>query len=398
VKNLSLWSASIQSKNDIRSLTGLRGIAAIYVVFYHYFPLTAAVLTNPAKRVLDHGCLAVDLFFVLSGFVMAMNYAPLFAARLTLAAYRTFLGRRIARIYPLYLAATFAGSIAIGVGWLAYTPSVPLGTAAAANVLLVQAWGIAPSFDSPAWSISAEWAAYLIFPLLLVPTMLRRPTWAWVSAGASAAVLAALCLISNALIGDHRHDYLIRTPLNHNGYWLALPVARCIAEFTLGLIAFRLATTAFGRRLATSAWMCPALCLLALCLLASPHSDLAIVLLLPFLVIGLSGEQHVIGRLLASPPLVLLGTLSYSIYLSHKLLLGLLVWLTARAAAHGTHHPTAVAAAACMALTVTISALAYRLIEAPGRAWIRRLLAGGGIRRPTPETRRSASLGDSAAQ
>ena len=84
--------------SEIRALTGLRGIASLYVVLFHYFqPLP---LVGYLRTLLGHGYLAVDLFFVLSGFVMALNYGSRFAAGAHWPEYRLFLCRRFARVYP----------------------------------------------------------------------------------------------------------------------------------------------------------------------------------------------------------------------------------------------------------------------------------------------------------
>src|ERR1700712_169365 len=96
---------------ELRSLTGLRGVAAVLVVLDHYWQGVAP--TNPAKTLLAHGYLAVDLFFVLSGFVMTFNYASLFQEGYSFAAFRLFLSRRIARVYPLYLVCTLVAFLLI---------------------------------------------------------------------------------------------------------------------------------------------------------------------------------------------------------------------------------------------------------------------------------------------
>ena len=365
-------SPPIRSPVEVRALTGLRGVAACYVLIYHYFPLefgTAA--RNGFTNFLGHGYLAVDLFFVLSGFVMAMNYRHLFDRGWSTAGYLRFLGRRIARIYPLYLAATAAGFILVAAGSLRYPPTPQLGLALLANVLMVQAWGVASSFDSPAWSISAEWAAYLAFPLLLAP-MFRRASVAAVAATVCAVVLALLSFQRASLA----HDFNVHEPLNLSGPWLALPVVRCIAEFALGLLSFRVAGTDVSRRVLSNRWVAPLLCGVIVGIMAVPQSDLAVVLLFPVLVTSLANGTHLPARVLSSPPAELAGRLSFSIYLTHKLFYGVLLWVYTRGHAAGIAHAQFYAAAVCIALTAPTAWCAYRFIEVPGRSRLRRLFEG----------------------
>ena len=88
-------------RTEIRSLTGVRGVAALLVVVYH-FTLVAFSPRNP----LGPGYIAVDWFFVLSGFVMAKVHSDDFAEGWSGPAYAVFLQKRFARVYPLYMIAT----------------------------------------------------------------------------------------------------------------------------------------------------------------------------------------------------------------------------------------------------------------------------------------------------
>jgi peptidoglycan/LPS O-acetylase OafA/YrhL len=344
-------------------------VAAIYVLLFHYAWLDSSTSHNPVVTFLQHGYLAVDLFFVLSGFVMTMTYSHLFASGFSRAAYLKFLGRRIARIYPLYLVAALAGFIGVSAGWLAYTHLAPMSVSLFLNIIMVQAWGFVGSFDSPEWSISAEWAAYLLFPTLLIPTMFRKAASAWLAALVSAGTLALLCAFP-------MHSYNLRAPLNIGEPGFALPVVRCVCDFVLGLLAFRLGATSVGRYAAASRWLGPALCLLTVALIVVPKSDLAVVLLFPFVVVVLSSDVHIVGRALSSPFAQLLGKLSFSIYLTHKLLLGTLFWIDGRARSAGLAHAHLYAVGACIALTAIIATIAYRTIEVPGRRWLRELFEG----------------------
>jgi peptidoglycan/LPS O-acetylase OafA/YrhL len=359
---------------EIRPLTGLRGVAALYVVFYHY--LSGVPMTSYPSILLGHGDLAVDLFFMLSGFVMALNYSHMFAERWTLRSYLLFLGRRIARVYPLYLVATVCGMVCLLFGWANMTSHLSHGTVFLANLFMVQTWGIAPSLDTAAWSISAEWAAYLVFPLLLVPTLFLRPKWAWLTAF---ICVVSLCLVVHAAPTDPKQPMHIIDPP------FGLPVWRCLPEFAMGLLSYRVASGRFGQRLGASAWASPVLCAAVLLLLGVLYADLAVVALFPLLLISLASGNSLPARLLSSPVAMFLGTLSYGIYIVHQLMTPLMIWLHARLAAHGTAHPQTIAAAAGLALTCPLAYAGYRWIELPGRRWLRHIFEGKSLARVSAE-------------
>src|SRR3954452_336502 len=129
--------------------------------------------------------LFVDMFFILSGFVISYSYPS--DAR-GLKAYSRFMIRRIARIYPLHLLSLLIFVLLIGVGLERTARSTPLDFLY--NLMLLQAWGVTDhlSFNSPSWSISAEFFCYLIFPLLMLLARKVHPL-------VLAAIVAALYLV-----------------------------------------------------------------------------------------------------------------------------------------------------------------------------------------------------------
>lgn len=152
------------------ALTGIRGIAAWLVVLYHIRLSLNALLPGEVIAALAKGYLAVDLFFMLSGFVIWYNYAD----RLRTgggAETRLFLWRRFARVWPLH--AVILAAFAVFAGLLLATgrptPGYPLAELPL-HLLLVQNWGLTPAltWNHPAWSISTEFAAYLLFPLIVL--------------------------------------------------------------------------------------------------------------------------------------------------------------------------------------------------------------------------------------
>ena len=152
--------------NDIKPLTGLRFFAAFWLLLYFFWGrlgLDDAFFPNIIKM----GYMGVDLFFILSGFVLAHVYGPQFEKEKY--SYGSFVWARLARVYPLHLICLLAmiGVWAIGVKIGAnFAPKAFDVSQLPFHIALLQAWGTVKSdgWNFPSWSISAEWFAYFTFP------------------------------------------------------------------------------------------------------------------------------------------------------------------------------------------------------------------------------------------
>jgi peptidoglycan/LPS O-acetylase OafA/YrhL len=181
---------------DLKPLTTVRFWAAAWVVLYDYWP----DLTGGRPLGIAKGYLGVELFFVLSGFILSHVYLREWEGKRF--RYGAFLWARIARIWPLHVATLIGigllGAAATVMG-VQMTHSVLAWDALPANLLLVHAWNLAPrvGWNHASWSISAEWFAYLAFPLfaLLSAALARRPRL---------AVAGALALIVGGYWGFER--------------------------------------------------------------------------------------------------------------------------------------------------------------------------------------------------
>jgi peptidoglycan/LPS O-acetylase OafA/YrhL len=163
-------AAGANSNPRYRSLDSYRFIAAGLVVLLHYheeFALKLGAVT-PIVTKLE---VMVDFFFVLSGFVIAVTYGKAMA---NAGDYARFLQRRVARLLPLHVAVltVFIGLAAANkFGWMTANHTDILDFhALPANILMLHAWGFVDhlSFNAASWSISAEWLAYVLFPVLLI--------------------------------------------------------------------------------------------------------------------------------------------------------------------------------------------------------------------------------------
>ena len=371
-------------QGEIRALTGLRGWAATMVVAYHSSELVLPAGAPTAFQ--SHGYLWVDLFFVLSGFVMALTYAGRFATLGAWAAMPDFLLRRIARIYPLYavVTLTYAGVLALGLA--ASGPYPKLGQVLVLNLLMVQGWGLAPSLSGTAWSISTEWFAYLLFPASLFLAL--RGGWG----RAGLLLLPALAaLLAMTWAADPPLAYL-ETPRRgpFDMYYAASlwPLARTVAEFSLGLLAYRV----FAVKWAWDLWANPMTAAVTagaiVALMAQPGTDIFIVPLFPLLVLTLAVGEHFLARLFASPPLHALGVLSYAIYMLHpRTNRAITALLTRLAEITGPLGPIAMPALSFV-LLLAVATLAYWGVEKPGRRMIRGLSAAAPrARRPSTGVR-----------
>jgi peptidoglycan/LPS O-acetylase OafA/YrhL len=153
--------------NDLRALTTLRFVAAAWLLAYQFRDRLGLDL-GAVSGTIARGSLGVDLFFILSGFILAHVYAGKVESRSY--AHIDFLVNRIARVYPLHLA-TLAAMLILWAGARMLGVSFPEDafklTDLPAHLAMVHAWGFTETvgWNFPSWSISAEWFAYLLFPL-----------------------------------------------------------------------------------------------------------------------------------------------------------------------------------------------------------------------------------------
>lgn len=341
---------------QLDALTGIRGIAAWFVVLFHMRLSMKALLPPTAIAVLSQGYLAVDLFFMLSGFVMWLNYG----ARLQqggLSEAPRFWWKRFARVWPLH-AAVLAGLALFALVLLAtgrdasHYPFAELPL----QLLLVQNWGFthALTWNDPAWSISTELAAYILFPF----AVLGLP-WRKLRVPALLAAAALLCAMLFALFFAFGKTSL-GADVPHFGLW------RCLAEFALGMVLCRLWQERRETRGAALAAFAAGVALFV----AGFTADLPGIAFVPAgfatLLLALALDCGPLARALGSRPLRALGDASYATYLIHYPLLTLyklgfvdqsvqLSWADV---------------AAFLALVLVASLLIYRLFEKPVQRWL----------------------------
>lgn len=359
--------AASRSGGELRALTSCRGIAALTVAIYHVLYAYYSYHGTGLHSEIGRGYLCVDFFFVLSGFVIAYAYRGYFLDGASLVRYRTFLIRRIGRTYPLYVSIlTFLivetllvyGNFR-GRGPLALESHYPVPVAIA-NYLLVFDWGLKiHGFVGASWSISTEFAAYIVFPLFVSVCFARS---AWIRAAAlatSLATLAALCATEPSL------DLYAGVP----------SLLRCFAEFCLGIFAFRLYNggNIWSERISRDAVILVIVGMGAAAL--ALRSDLAVVLCFPPFVAAVAGNRGRCMAVLETPVLHRLGLISYSIYLVHPLLQTSVLVAAPALQSFGFGETAAVGIATIVIVLVilALSHLTYRFIEEPGRHTFRRL-------------------------
>ena len=356
--------------NEVRAFTGIRGIAALYVALYHFG--LPGLLHGRARTILGHGYIAVDLFFMLSGFVMALTYRDLFAGRSPLRGMLDFLGKRIARIYPLYALASIVALVVVIWAGLSTRADQITPTKILANLLMIQSWGISDSYVGPAWSISTEWAAYLIFPLLCSVMLFGQR-----QAALACSFVAFLFLVLLAeLPADTTHVVRASGPLDLYDGQNYGAVARCLIEFLLGMMCFRLSRHDGLAKRVGRPWVAFALLALILGLLTVPGSDIFVIPPVALLLVSLARDEGAVAGLLGSPLCRWLGTISYSIYLFHTTVEAVAEPPIRRAVeSSGVPDARGVELACLVALVLAIASLTYGLVEKPGRSLLRRVFA-----------------------
>ena len=147
----------------LNNLTGLRFYAAFWVFLYHFFPVYTSL---PKVGYFEIGYLGVDLFFILSGFILTyVYYDKFFVNKVSVIDYWNFVVKRFAKIYPLHFIITLIFiPLLYGAKYIFNQTTVNIySDTIIHNFLMIHAWNMSEnySWNFPSWSISAEWFAYL---------------------------------------------------------------------------------------------------------------------------------------------------------------------------------------------------------------------------------------------
>ncbi|HYI41437.1 MAG TPA: acyltransferase [Allosphingosinicella sp.] len=304
--------APAEPSADLPALTGIRGLAAWFVVLYHIRSGAVSYVPAEASWALSKGYLAVDLFFMLSGFVLWLNYSDRLR-RDGFAAVPGYLARRVARIWPLHLfilALTLIYALLVAATGELNTVHYPWAELPL-HVLLIHNWGFTGglAWNDPSWSISGEAAAYLLFPLIALAVDWRRLSPAW-----AVGALLLLALLLSAVMGWNG-AFILDRDIPRFG------LLRALTEFTMGTII-----CALWRRWCSVPGVAAALAggLVAAALLlgfaAGAPETLVVPLFLAGLLLALASTADRPGNPLAARPIHYLGEISYSTYLVHFLL------------------------------------------------------------------------------
>jgi peptidoglycan/LPS O-acetylase OafA/YrhL len=222
----------------------------------------------------------------------------------------------------------------------------------------------------PAWSISTEAAAYILFPLLVAGALAGSRWRAAAFAACAAATLVLLSFIPFAWLHTLRRS----GPLDISGGETLWSLVRCLAGFSLGLVTWRVAEANAARiaRLGGA----PDLLILALFagLWWIHGTDIALVALFPPLILLLCSERSMLGRALGSPLPHRMGDWSYAIYLLHWPALTLMPALLPTIKATHLPHAWSATLALMAAFTLVLAALAHRFVERPARSALRSLM------------------------
>jgi peptidoglycan/LPS O-acetylase OafA/YrhL len=345
---------------DIRALTGVRGVAAAVIVVYHFGDVQLYGGGSLSYYRIPHGYLPVDLFFMLSGYVIGLTYRDAFKEAFGagyLKDYAIFMLKRVARLYPAYvvigllyvakIAAELSGQDTLSM----FSPYDIAG-----NLLMITGWGLhIQPLIGVSWAASAEMGSYLLLPLLLSVAIRRGQL---VSGFTALAALAAIVAVSLSGRGDSGPLDVV----NGNSFY---PLLRAVAGFTLGLVIYRFAGALDRLSGASQDVLLAAVLGAILVNVVLEAGDRLLYLLFIPLVALLSRDGRLAQALFGNAPVYRLGIISYSIYLIHPLFVSFAV------RAWRDFGQTAIAylagSAACFVAIWLLSELSYRLVEMPGR-------------------------------
>jgi peptidoglycan/LPS O-acetylase OafA/YrhL len=349
-------------KPPLPALTGVRTLLAVNIMFFHFTPPHMTYL----YPLINNSYVFVGFFFLLSGFILAYNYAD----RAATLDRRDFWRARFARLYPIYLLSLLLFVSMLGAEWHA-RPHGEFVAGVILTPLLLQGWSpaLATFWNTVAWTLSAEAVLYFAFPWLI------RLPWPKTPGRLIALLLGIWCvgLIPHSLYLHFNPDHLTG-PANRysSGTWIRTlkytPLAYActfLAGITLGKLQAGLTLTPRQRTLIAAASLAALAVFFATTVDHVPYVLMHGGLLVPLfaaLVVGLSG-QNIFASAFAWKPIELLGQASYALFLLHFNFINFLRQYHLPERLHFAAYDPWVSYAA----TLVLSVIAMQLVEKPAR-------------------------------
>lgn len=362
--------ATSPAKNHYVVLDGLRGVASLIVVVFHLFE---AYSGGDAKRqIINHGYLAVDFFFLLSGFVIAYAYDDRWAGM----GQWDFYKRRLVRLQPMIIVGGLIGAALLAFQHFSVFPKLPAASAwQVVGVMLLsfvmiplpksadlRGWDEIYPLNGPQWSLFYEYIANILYAVGL-RKLSNRALGVFVA-------LAGLALI-HLLVFGARGDLIGGWALDANGVRIGL--TRVLFPFFAGVLLMRL-----GKRIRIGNAF--AVCsLLLIAVLALPrfggaerpwlnglYEAVCVIVLFPLIVAIGAGEKSVDGPSVRIARFF--GDLSYPLYITHYPLIYIYTgWVVDRKvpAAQG-----ALVGAGVFGAAVAIAYACLKLYDEPARRWL----------------------------
>lgn len=376
------------------NLTPLRGIAALLIVIFHinlsFFG--GAITGSWQTSLISQMYTMVDFFFMLSGFIMLHVYGNWFIDGVTPNHFKKFMIARFARVYPLHLFTLLLVAVIIVLYRYKIGPIENPFLAAMfknknipANLLLLQGMNITDylSWNVPAWSISTEWWAYVLFPLLILVfpksnnTLVRTVMFV----GCFAAYICLAYFFSPMVTLPALLSFLENEPASHSiDVTYQFGFLRCMTGFIAGMLSYQIYKDNQAKKLFSSTWV---VVILGLGLFGCMHfgvADYLTVWFFPLIILSAAHGNPTLNSLLGSKSMQGLGDWSFSIYLLHfPLIVAINLFVPDLSILERYGFPSLntpimsiVFTLVLLMVIILLSSISYKLVEVPARRALNR--------------------------
>ncbi|MEN2412442.1 acyltransferase family protein [Flavobacterium mesophilum] len=364
---------NIQPKKHYEILDGLRGVAAILVVAFHIFETFAG--GNRFKQIINHGYLAVDFFFLLSGFVVAYAYDDRWGKMTQWEFYK----RRLIRLQPMVIMGMIIGAIfyyfqasdilfpqiaGMEVWKVIVTMLIGFTLLPIPPSLEIRGWGEMHPLDGPAWSLFFEYIANILYALIFRKFSKKV---------LSVFVLIFAGLLINYLVFGPKGDVIGGWSLNLEQ--MNIGFTRLLFPFFAGILLCRLGKLIHVKG---AFWVCSILITIVLALprfgdenslwMNGLYESFCIILIFPLIVaIGAGGE---IKNPLSLKICKWLGDISYPIYITHY---PLIYWYTAWVVNNKVSlQDGLIPGIALLIASIVLAYVCLKLYDEPVRNWLQK--------------------------